>query len=127
MGTLRLPRFAAVGVLNTALDLGLFLLLHGALGIVAANLVSTSAGMLCSFVLNGRWTFGAAHLTWGQAGRFLATTGVTMWLLSPAVIEVLAGPAGLPLTVAKLGAIAACLGANLAAYRFLVWPEPVAA
>jgi putative flippase GtrA len=55
-----LVSFAAVGVLNTAIDLVLFTLLVAPLGILPANVVSTSAGMAFSFVMNGRHTFGAA-------------------------------------------------------------------
>jgi len=51
---LRLPRtvvgFATVGLANTAIDVVLFWLLHAPLGVVAANVVSTSAGMAFSFL-----------------------------------------------------------------------------
>ena len=78
-----------MGVVNTLLDLGLFLLLHGHLGIIAANFVSTSAGMTFSFVVNGLFTFRAGRLTLRHAALFLATTGAVMWLLQPAVIHLL--------------------------------------
>ena len=68
-------RFAGVGVLNTLIDVGLFLLLHDRVGIVLANFISTSAGMAFSFVVNGLFTFKASRLTWRQAGLFLGTTG----------------------------------------------------
>jgi putative flippase GtrA len=55
-------RFAAVGVVNTAVDIGLFAALTApALGIApaVANVASYSAGMIVSFALNRNWTFRA--------------------------------------------------------------------
>jgi len=115
-------RFAGVGVLNTAIDVGVFLLLHAPLGIVLANLVSTSAGMAFSFVVNGLFTFSARRLTWRQAGLFLATTGTTMWVLQPLFIHAALLVVD-PLLVAKIVAIGCSLVVNFAAYRFVVWPQ----
>lgn len=116
-------RFAAVGVVNTGVDTALFLLLHARLGVVAANLVSTSAGMAFSFLANGAFTFAAGRPTWRRALLFLATTGSTMWLLQPVLITVLLAH-DLPVLAAKLLAIGACVVVNFAAYRWVVWPEP---
>ena len=117
-------RFAAVGVVNTALDLALFLLLHQPLGVVAANLVSTSAGMAFSFVANGRYTFGG-RLTRRTAALFVATTGLTMWVVQPVVIEALlriGGDGAVAVPAAKLVAIGVSVSLNYAAYRHVVWP-----
>jgi putative flippase GtrA len=54
-------RFAAVGIMNTTIDVVLFWVLHAPLGIMAANFLSTSAGMTFSFLVNGRHTFGASR------------------------------------------------------------------
>jgi putative flippase GtrA len=116
-------RFAAVGVVNTGVDTALFLLLHARLGVVAANLVSTSAGMAFSFLANGAFTFAAGRPTWRRALLFLVTTGSTMWLLQPVLITVLLAH-DLPVLAAKLLAIGACVVVNFAAYRWVVWPEP---
>ena len=92
---------------------------------VAANLISTSAGMAFSFVANGRWTF-AGRLTFRAAALFLTTTGATMWVLQPAVIEALLRLWGDGGTTEVLGAKVLAIGvsvtANFAAYRLLVWP-----
>jgi putative flippase GtrA len=121
-----------VGVVNTLLDLGLFLLLHGHLGIIAANFVSTSAGMTFSFVVNGLFTFKAGRLTLRHAALFLATTGAVMWLLQPLVIHLLlAAGDGADLdpdsTLVLLGVKVVSIGvsfvANFAAYRYVVWPS----
>ena len=112
---------------NTAIDTGLFLLLHHRLGggdtaLWTANLISTSAGMLFSFVVNGLVTFRAERLTVGHALRFLATTGTTMWVLQPLVIAAAQHVLGV-LLLAKLTAIGVSLVANFAAYRLWVWPQ----
>ena len=51
--------FAAVGAINTTIDIGLFRLLQGPLGVpyLIANGLSYSAGTTNSFVLNKVWTF----------------------------------------------------------------------
>ncbi|WP_166390182.1 GtrA family protein [Nocardioides ochotonae] len=113
-------RFAAVGVVNTAIDVVLFTLLHEHLGIVLANLVSTSAGMAFSFTVNGLLVFKAGRLRWRDAARFLATTGVSMWVLQPVLIHLLLALGPAPL--AKLLATGITVVVNFVAYRYLVWP-----
>jgi putative flippase GtrA len=53
-------RFATVGAADTAIDVALFWMLQAPLGILCANVVSTSAGMVFSFLVNGRHTFGVS-------------------------------------------------------------------
>lgn len=112
------------------------MLLHGALGISVANLVSSSAGMGFSFVVNGLFTFRARRLTLRHAVLFLGTTGVVMWVAQPLLIhgwlwvlrrlpDVAALGADLGdarIWAAKLASIACCLMLNFLAYRFVVWP-----
>jgi putative flippase GtrA len=121
----RLPatfvRFAAIGVANTAIDVVLFWMLYGSLGIFAANVVSTSAGMAFSFWMNGRHTFGAGRATPGQAVRFVATNAVTMWLLQPLAITAALGVPLVSLPVAKLAGLAVSVVANFLLYRYVVW------
>jgi putative flippase GtrA len=119
-------RFVAVGMLNTAIDLVLFAVLEAPLGILAANFVSTSAGMAFSFVVNGRHTFGAQRRTLRQAALFLASNGVTMWLLQPLLIHAAYDVAALPLMVAKAVALAGSVVANFLLYRYVVWPDRAA-
>ncbi len=117
-------RFAAVGVVNTLIDVSLFMTLHADLGVLAANFLSTSAAMTFSFVVNGLFTFQARRLTMHDALWFLGTTGLTMWLVQPLAIEGLLA-LGSTAIVAKLLAIGACLALNFVAYRCVVWPtEP---
>jgi putative flippase GtrA len=123
---LRLPRtvvgFATVGLANTAIDLVLFWFLHAPLGVVVANVVSTSAGMAFSFLVNGRHTFGAKRRTLRQAALFLATNGVTMWVLQPVLIHAAYAVASAPLMAAKVVALGGSVVANFVLYRYAVWP-----
>jgi putative flippase GtrA len=125
--TSRLPRtftrFAMVGVVNTVIDVGLFWVLHPSLGIVVANLLSTSAGMTFSFVVNGRHTFGASHLTRGQAAGFLASNAFTMWVLQPVLMLTAGYVVGLPVMACKLLALAGSMVGNFLLYRYAVWPD----
>lgn len=122
----------------------LFVLLHDHLGITVANFVSSSAGMVFSFVVNGLFTFKAERLTVRHAALFVATTGLVMWVAQPLLIhgwlwlleqgpEVSLGAMAaddVRIWGAKLASIACSLVLNFAAYRFVVWPvehrgEPV--
>lgn len=114
-------KFAGVGVINTAIDTVLFLLLHERLGVFTANLLSTSAGMAFSFIVNGLFTFKAQRLTIRHAATFLATTGLTMWAVQPVAIHLLLNLTD-EVLLAKLGSIAICFVLNFLAYRLVVWP-----
>jgi putative flippase GtrA len=137
-------RFGAVGICNTAIDALLFVMLHEDLGITVANFISSSAGMVFSFVVNGLFTFKAEKLTLRDAFLFVATTGTVMWVAQPLLIhgwlwvlellpDVSVGALGgdeMEVWVAKLASITCSLALNFLAYRFVVWPvehraEPV--
>jgi putative flippase GtrA len=123
--TARMPRsvvrFAAVGLLNTAIDLVLFAVLAAPLGILVANFVSTSAGMAFSFMMNGRHTFGAQRRTLGQAVLFVTSNAGTMWVLQPLLIHTAYDVAAVPLVVAKVVALCGSVVANFLFYRYVVW------
>jgi putative flippase GtrA len=57
--TFKLISFGLIGVVNTAVDFGVFSLGYFALGlpIVAANVVSWAVAVTCSYLLNSRITF----------------------------------------------------------------------
>ena len=115
-------RFLTVGVCNTAIDLLLFWALHAPLGVIAANFLSTSAGMSFSFVANGRHTFGASRVTLRQAVLFVAANGATLWVLQPLLIQAVHDAAALPLMAAKVVALGGSVVANFLLYRHVVWP-----
>lgn len=114
----------------------LFVLLHDHLGITLANFVSSTAGMVFSFVVNGLFTFQAEKLTLRHAVLFVATNGMVMWVAQPLLIHgwlwlLEQGPdvavGGLAagdvrIALAKLASIACCLVINFFAYRYVVWP-----
>lgn len=121
----KLPRsvvgFALVGVVNTLIDVALFWLLHAPLGIVAANLLSTSAGMCFSFLANGRHTFRAERRTLRQVVLFVATNVFTMWLLQPLLIAAAYDLSATPLMLAKVVALGGSVVTNFLLYRYVVW------
>jgi putative flippase GtrA len=116
-------RFATVGAVNTAIDVALFWALQPALGILAANFWSTSAGMAFSFLVNGRHTFGASRVRLRQAVLFLGANAFSMWLLQPLLIHAAYEAAAAPLLLAKVVALGGSVVANFLLYRYVVWPD----
>ena len=77
---LRFGRFAVVGLMNTAVDYGLwallFYLLHAPL--LLAQAASYAAGIANSYVMNSSWTFGASTLADpARIGKFAAVNAVS--------------------------------------------------
>jgi putative flippase GtrA len=76
IGFLTLPwsfvRYLCVGVINTAVGLGVIYFCIYALGLrdVPANLTGYVVGTLCSFMLNRSWTFRSDGAPVGQLLRF---------------------------------------------------------
>ncbi len=90
--TRRVGRFAVIGVINTLIDLLLFVGLRS-LGMPAlgANAISTTCGLAFSFVANRRFTFGdrtGRPLT--QFLLFVGGTGIGLWVLQPLIITAVA-------------------------------------
>lgn len=82
-----LARFASVGVVNTLVDLILYVVLVGlGLGIVLANFLSTSAGMAVSFAGNRRFVFGGTGNRAREIALFVIVCGVGIWVIQPLVI-----------------------------------------
>jgi putative flippase GtrA len=116
-------RFTVVGVVNTAIDVALFALLNAPLGIVLANFLSTSAGMTFSFLVNGRFTFGARRVALRDAVLFMAANASTMWVLQPLLIVLAHDAFSAPMLVAKVGSLGVSVVANFLLYRYVVWPD----
>ena len=82
-------RFAAVGVLNTCVDIGLYALLLPLLSsILLSNTLSTTAGLLTSYTLNRKFTFNSRGNKKREIILFLAVTLTGLWILQPLVIFV---------------------------------------
>lgn len=83
-------RFLLVGTANTAIDmLVLYLLSRQGMPLVAANAISTLAGLTFSFAVNRSFTFQATvggKPAWRQAVEFTAVTLFGLWVLQPPII-----------------------------------------
>lgn len=85
-----ISRFAGVGVLNTALDFTILNALSSSyvgLGIITANIISTTVAMIFSFFANKKLVFkdkSTDHLY--QAVVFVVITGFGLWVLQTGVI-----------------------------------------
>ncbi|MDK1374234.1 MULTISPECIES: GtrA family protein [unclassified Sinorhizobium] len=68
-----LIRFGIVGVINVAVDLGGFILLATGFGLSGplANMVSFSAAIVTSYMLNNFWTFRSPGHRRGHSRRFV--------------------------------------------------------
>ena len=116
-------KFALVGVVNTAVDVGLFWVLQAVLGVpyLIANVISYSAGTLNSFVLNKVWTFAETRhggVVRQQLPLFFAIN-VASLALSSLVLWALAGLIGV--MPAKLVAVVVSFVWNFVASRTLVF------
>ncbi len=131
--------FAVIGVINTLVDVVSFVLLtQTGMPIVPANILSTSAALGTSYVLNKRFTFASSGSTNRAIVPFLAVTLGGIWVMQPIVIYlglgglnllgIFQGNATLQTTVAKVGASVASMVWNYVLYkRFVFKPTKPAA
>ncbi len=71
-------RYLSVGVANMVVGLSTIYLCMSALhaGDLGSNVLGYCAGVICSFVLNRRWTFASTGDWLPQLGRFLLVLGI---------------------------------------------------
>ena len=117
----QLTTFAAIGVLNTAVDVTIYsLLIWLTVPLLLAVIVSTTVGMIGSYILNRRFTFKTNRQPIVQ---FICITITSLWILQPVVIWLLIQLFGitstLSLSVAKLAATSISLMWNFAWYRIV--------
>jgi putative flippase GtrA len=124
--TLKAASFAVIGVFNTLVDLGVFLvayqLLHVAL--IPANVLAWLVAVSGSYVLNSFITFAVesgGRLHWRAYGTFVAS-GV-LGVIANTVTLVLASY-WIPVLAAKLLAIAASFVVNFSLSHFVVFRAP---
>lgn len=129
----QVARFASVGVVNTLVDLGLFMLLTAVgTGVLLANFLSTSAGMAVSFLGNRAYVFGATGHLAREVTLFAVVCAIGIWVIQPAVIlgvtRALDGSAldagTLALGLAKCVAILVAAVWNFLLYKHLVFRAP---
>lgn len=123
-------RFALVGLVNTALDFGIYMALGlTGLSAIAANYVSTTTALSFSFFANKKYTFRAKG---GNIRKeiilFLVFTLIGLWILQPVVIwgtQYALAPLGivpwLGLVVAKILATCVSLVWNYLTYSRFVF------
>jgi putative flippase GtrA len=118
-------RFAAIGVLNTSIDFGVFLLAITFLtsSLVAANVLSWTLAVTGSYVMNSFITFAAEsgrRLRW-QAYAAFVVSGMAGLVANTATLLVAAKLLLLPVVLAKVLAIAASFVVNFSLARFVVF------
>ncbi|HVN53573.1 MAG TPA: GtrA family protein [Anaerolineaceae bacterium] len=118
-------KFGMVGVLNTAVDLGVFFGLTHWVGFfsgapTAAKAVSYSAGILNSFLWNRSWTFRASGDSWGKLLPFvlvnLIALGINTGLMQIGLRTLL-----LPQNAALALATCGTLALNFIANKYIVF------
>ena len=117
--------YALVGVLNTAVDYGLFLVAHTVLGLplVAANASSWMIAVSNAYMLHSTITFAAEtgrKLRWSAYFTFVAS-GIVGWLTDTAALLVAVEVLLLPVWLAKLLAVMASFTVNFSLSHFVVF------
>ncbi len=100
----QLVRFNLVGVLNTAVDFGLFFLLDR-LGMpyLLAQTCSYGSGIVNSYIFNKYWTFGVTGIRTAELLRF-ATVNLASLIISILLVFLFHSLLQLPLLYAKIAA-----------------------
>ena len=122
--TLKAASFAMVGVVNTFIDLGIFLAAYNLLKLplIPANVLAWLVAVSGSYVMNSFITFAAEsgrQLRWRAYGAFVAS-GVAGVITNTAIL-VVASPTWLPVLAAKFLAIAVSFVVNFSLSHFVVF------
>lgn len=149
--SLKAAAFGLVGLLNTIVDYGVFLAARAALGqsssalslfdrlagscrclnratllLIAANIISWTVAVTCSYVLNSSITFAAEsgrRLRWRAYLKFIAS-GIAGWGANTAALLVAAEIFLLPVWLAKAIAVLASFTVNFSLSHFVVFRAP---
>jgi len=121
--TLKAASFALVGVVNTFIDLGIFLAAYNLLQLplIPANVLAWLVAVSGSYVMNSFITFAAEsgrQLRWRAYGAFVAS-GVAGLITNTAFLVV--ASFWLPVLAAKLLAIAVSFVVNFSLSHFVVF------
>ena len=117
--------YALVGVVNTAIDYGVFIAAHAIFGLplLAANALSWTVAVSNSYLLNSTITFAAESgrkLRWSAYFTFVAS-GIIGWLANTAALLVAVEVLLLPVWLAKLLAAMASFLVNFSLSQFVVF------
>lgn len=104
----RFIKFGITGVMNTLVDFLVFTVLsYVGVNMYLSQVVSYGCGMLNSYAVNRKWTFGSGGSFFGrQMARFLVVN-LSLLGVSLIVLNIGTGTLGLPKLVSKL--IATCI------------------
>ena len=118
-------KFAAVGVVNTLVDILVFTVLAQALSVnvYLAQVAGYSAGVLNSYVLNRSWTFRARGRFFSPALVKFLVLSVCMLGLSTGLLYLCHGVAGVPKLAAKVLATGGTMVVSFLVNRFWVFGE----
>ena len=121
--SLKAASFAVVGVVNTFIDLGIFLAAYNVLGLplIPANVLAWLIAVSGSYVMNSFITFAAEsgrQLRWRSYGAFVAS-GVAGVIANTTTLVV--ASYWMPVLAAKLLAIAASFVVNFSLSHFVVF------
>ena len=121
--TLKAASFAMVGVVNTFIDLGIFLAAYNLLKLplIPANVLAWPVAVSGSYVMNSFITFAAEsgrQLRWRAYGAFVVS-GVAGVITNTAILVV--ASYWLPVLAAKLLAIAVSFVVNFSLSHFVVF------
>ena len=117
-------RFCMVGLGNTAVDFTVFFLLNqvGVLYLLA-QVLSYSAGVVNSFILNRKWTFRMTRKTnVAEVGKFIIVNGLSL-LLSSGMLYFLHDANNMNLWIAKIAATAVGIAVNFIGSYIWVFAE----
>jgi len=117
----QLTTFAAIGALNTAVDVTIYtLLIWPTVPLLLAVIMSTTTGMICSYFLNRRFTFKTDRQPIFQ---FICINLAGLWVIQPIFIWLLSQLFGITstfgLSMAKLAATSISLAWNFVWYRIV--------
>ena len=121
--TLKAASFALIGVVNTLVDYGVFLLAYYVLKLplIPANVLAWAVAVSGSYVMNSFITFAAesgGRLAWRAYGAFVVS-GIAGVVTNTAVLVV--ASYWLPVPAAKLLAILASFAVNFSLSHFVVF------
>lgn len=128
----RLARFGIVGAANTVLDFGLlFILKSFGLPVELANIASTTAAFVFSFLANKKYTFKTSGTNVGrEMVLFVIVTLTGLWVLQTLVITLtlpwltnITHQSDTALLFAKLLATAVSMTWNYVLYTYIVFKK----
>ncbi|MBE5816567.1 MAG: GtrA family protein [Clostridiales bacterium] len=123
----RLIRFTLIGGVNTAVDYGVFFLLHTLLhvGSLISQVISFSSGVVCSYFLNRRFTFKAKNkMSTAEVIKFIILNLIAMGS-SVLVVWVFETYFHISPYIAKLASMLVSFTINYVGNRFFIFKAEV--